>query len=554
MPVNTTFGYLGNPKLRRAYTQISVSQYEIDEFKKCHDDPIYFIRNYMKIIVLGKGIQPFTMWDFQEDMIRTFDTNRFVICKIPRQSGKTITTVGYLLHAILFNEQLNVAILAHKGSAANGILARLKLAYENLPPWLQSGIIEWNKGNIELENGSTISSYATSADGLRSGSFDIILLDEFAFVPSGVAEEFFTSTYPVITAGTDTKIIIVSTPHGMNHYSVMWHKAKKGLSDYIPIEVHWSAIPGRDEKWKIQTVRNTSQLQFDQEFECEFIGSTNTLISGAFLINMLGDEPKKTEELMDIYEMPERGHTYCISVDVSEGLGLDYHTLQVIDVSSIPYKQVAVYRSNQLDPILYPALIYAWAQKYNEAFVLVEINSVGLQIANDLHFSLAYENLLKFKVQGKRGLTMSAGFARQVQYGLKQSVQTKRIGCVNLKTLIESNKLIIQDQRTIDELITFSSKGKSYEAEDGKNDDLVMGLVNFAWLTAQPVFKEAIKSDIRQALQKEMMDISDSEMMPMPVINNQPDEPQQWVGGDLWKDVKRENPFDENYTYHGRNL
>lgn len=261
-------GYNGNSKLRKAYTQISMSQYEIDEFEKCMNDPIYFVKKYVKIVVLGKGLQPFNLYHFQEDMINTFINERFVICKIPRQSGKSITTVAFLLHCILFNNHYNVAILAHKGSAANGLLARLKLAYENLPTWLQSGIVEWNKGNIELENGSKIGAFATSADGLRSGSYDAILLDEFAFVPDNIAEEFFESTYPVISSGSNTKIIIVSTPKGMNHFYTSWIRAQKKLSDYIPIEVHWSAIPGRDQAWKEQTIRNTSAEQFKQEFEC----------------------------------------------------------------------------------------------------------------------------------------------------------------------------------------------------------------------------------------------------------------------------------------------
>jgi hypothetical protein len=304
-------GYNGNPRLRRAFTNIAMSQYEIDEYAKCMADPIYFIKTYMKIVVLGKGVQPFLLYDFQEEMIHTFQKNRFVICKIPRQSGKSITTIAYLLHSLLFNENFNMAVLAHKGAAANGLLQRLKLAYENLPTWLQSGIIEWNKGNIELENGSKIGAFATSADGLRSGSYDMILLDEFAFVPNNVAEEFFTSTYPVITAGTDTKIIIVSTPKGMNHFYTMWNNAERKKSDYVPIEVHWSAVPGRDEAWKEETIRNTSPEQFQQEFNVEFLGSTNTLISGPKIKQMFATSKDAIahDSNMDIIEMPVPGNT-----------------------------------------------------------------------------------------------------------------------------------------------------------------------------------------------------------------------------------------------------
>jgi hypothetical protein len=545
-------GYNGNPKLRRAYTQIAMSQYEIDEYIKCAKDPIYFIRNYVKIVALGKGIVPFNLYDFQEDMVKTFISKRFVICKIPRQSGKTITTVAFLLHTILFNENYNLAVLAHKGSAANGILARLKLAYENLPTWLQSGIVEWNKGNIELENGSKIGAFATSADGLRSGSYDCILLDEFAFVADNIAEEFFTSTYPVISAGTDTKIIIVSTPKGMNHFYSMWIKSKKGMSDYTPIEVHWSAVPGRDEKWKEETIRNTSEQQFQQEFNTEFLGSSSTLIAG-FKIAQLMDNmlsPIKKDNSLDIYEQPTADSTYVISVDVAEGQQLDYSTFSVINVTSIPYKVVAKYRDNKIKPLLYPTVIYSTAKKYNDAFVLVEINSIGAQVADILHNELAYENLIKVRPsKGKVGQQVTPGYTRQMQYGLKQSVQTKKIGCANLKTLIESDKLLVPDNDIITEFTTFSVDKQSYKAEDGKNDDLVMTLVNFGWLTAQRYFKENINNDIRQVLQKEQMDLMDQDIVPFGIIDNGVDDP--WdnpkdAQGDYWfEDRKSRFPFDD---------
>jgi len=541
-------GYLGNPKLRRAFTQIAMTQHEVDEYEKCMKDPAYFIKNYMKIVVLGKGIQPFLLYDFQEKMIRTFQRERFSICKIPRQSGKTITTVGYLLHTILFNEQYNIAILAHKGSAANGILARLKLAYENLPPWLQSGIIEWNKGTIELENGCKIAAYATSADGLRSGSYDIILLDEFAFVPNNIAEEFFTSTYPVITAGTDTKIIIVSTPKGMNHFCTMWMKAEKGLSDYFPIEVHWSAVPGRDQAWKEQTIRNTSAEQFQQEFETEFIGSSHTLINPVkmrqLIMNM--QNPIESIEKLDIYVQPEPGKTYAITVDVSEGQGLDASAFSVFDVSQIPYKQVAKFKNNKITSYLFPTTIFQAAMKYNEAFILVEINSIGLMIADSLHNELAYENLIKIKTKGRQGQQVSGGYQKGYALGLKQSTQTKRIGCANLKALIENDRLVLCDTDTITELTTFAASKQSFAAETGNNDDLAMTLVMFAWMTSQKWFKEAVSSDVRQSLQEEQMNLMDRDLVPFGIIDNGLDDNKyEQSGGDVWvKDRRNYTPWD----------
>ena len=896
-------GYNGNPKLRRAHTKITLTQHQINEFKKCAKDPIYFIRNYVKIIVLGKGLQPFNLYDFQEDMIGKFVNNRFIICKIPRQSGKTITTVAFMLWTILFNENYNLAILAHKGTAANGILQRLKLAYENLPTWMQAGIVEWNKGNIELDNGSKIAAFATSADGLRSGSYDCItgnsivtvkvdniirkisieslyehiansskynefekdgqyvyreqiqkmvfqhnkqnekqkarkriggktpytsemhgwnewsgqymsvdnkgayfgtqiitkngtqpknksetilcpnaddcrqagtisqfimgepnifkttivgntktkndghktyrrnqeknfhfeqrkninsraerehlkeefrtiaweeiinrnqrknaigtigkekntrtcgqnqsesgknkkngrktqrheknrrskrknaysknriypleqrieilteegfkpfqgikriksktaliqivtqnghkitctpdhllmsedgwkkaisisgkiltkngfdsiesktiqnadfvydlleiekthsffandilvhnciLLDEFAFVQKNIAEDFITSTYPVITAGTKTKIIVISTPKGMNHFFEMWVKATQKKSDYIPIEVHWSAVPGRDHAWKEQTIRNTSEEQFNQEFNTEFIGSSSTLINAGKIKQLIAlqEEPIAKDGYLDIWQEPIPGHTYVSTVDVSEGLGLDYSSFSVIDVTQIPYMLVAKYRNNKIAPLLFPTVIYQVAKKYNDAFVLVEINSIGLQVSDILHHELAYENLIKIEVKGKQGQQHSPGYKKKIAFGLKTTKQTKIIGCTNLKTLIENDKLIIRDRETIKEFTTFSVDKQSYKAEQGSNDDLVMTLVHFGWLSAQKYFKENINNDIRRALQQEQMNIMDEEIAPVGIFDNGIDDPfkdefsdakEQWI-------------------------
>jgi hypothetical protein len=542
-------GYLGNPKLRRAFTQIALSRHQLEEYIRCANDPIYFTKKYIKIVALGKGIVPFDLYDFQENMLETFDEERFVLCKIPRQSGKTITTVAYLLHKTLFNENYNIAILAHKHTAALGILSRFRLAYENLPQWLQSGIIEWNKGNIELENGSKIGAFATTADGLRSGSYDCIFLDEFAFVPQNLAEEFFTSTYPVITAGTDTKIIIVSTPKGMNHFFTMWVKAEKGLSDYKTISVNWWDIPGRDQKWKEETIRNTSEEQFRQEFECEFLGSSSTLISSSKIKQLLAQQenPIERDGKFDIFEKPIEDHTYCMTVDVAEGQGLDYSTFAVIDVTQIPYKVVAKYRNNEIAPLLFPTVILQAAQKYNEAFVLIEINSIGLQVADILHNEFAYENLIKVEVKGKQGQQHSPGFKKKIAFGLKMSKQTKAIGCANLKTLVESDKLVILDEDIVKEFTTFVIHKQTYKAEGGNHDDLVMTLVHFGWLTSQRFFKESINNNIRSVLQKEQMNLVDSDMVSFGFIDNGIDNPFNDIEQDArerWTVTHSEDYFD----------
>ena len=241
-------GYLGNPNLKPAGVGIEFTKEQVQEYLKCSQDPIYFIKKYVKIVSLDEGLVPFELYPYQEDIVNTVHNNRFSIAKLPRQSGKSTTMVSYILHYILFNQSMNVAILANKQATAREILSRLKLAYEYLPLWLQQGIVEWNKGSIELENGSRIIASSTSASAVRGGSFNMIFLDEFAHVPQNIAEEFFSSVYPTITSGQSTKVLMVSTPNGLNLFYHYWRGATKkpgehGKNEYIPIEVHWSQVP-----------------------------------------------------------------------------------------------------------------------------------------------------------------------------------------------------------------------------------------------------------------------------------------------------------------------
>jgi hypothetical protein len=372
-------------------------------------------------------------------------------------------------------------------------------------------------------------------------------MDEFAFVPNNIAEAFFMSTYPTISSGETTKVIIVSTPNGMNLFYRMWTEAIEKRSDYIPIEIHWSMVPGRDEKWKEQTIRNTSADQFRQEFECEFIGSTNTLIHPVKLRAMTWVTPIQVEEGLRVYKRPEPGRTYCMTVDVAEGQGLDYSTFSIIDVTEIPYRQVAIFRDNKISPMLFPTKIVQVAKAYNEAFILVEINSIGLQVSDIIHNDFAYDNLIKIETKGKQGQTQSPGFKKKIAFGLKTSKQTKMIGCTNLKTLVESDKLLINDEQTIMELTTFSADKQTFKAEEGNNDDLAMTLVHFGWLTGQRYFKENIQNDIRQALQKELFDVMDQDMVPFGIIDNGIDNPNEKdASGDLWiEDRGRTYPFDD---------
>jgi len=451
-------------------------------------------------------------------------------------SHNTTTTVGYMLWCALFQENYTIAILANKGQLAQEILSRLQKAYEYLPLWLQQGIIVWNKRNIELENGSKIYAYATSNSGVRGGTYNLIFLDEFAFVPKNMADEFFTSTYPVISSGKTSKVIIVSTPCGLNHFYKMWIDAYEKRSLYKPIEIHWSQVPGRDQKWKEETIRNTSEEQFRQEFETEFIGSSATLISGAKLRSLAFQDPPWQEEFLDIYEMPKEGRMYIGTVDCSEGVGLDYHTINIIDVTETPYRQVAKYRNNKLPLLFFPTIIYSLCKRYNEAFILIETNNVGQQVVDILHYDLEYENVYKIDHHHIKGQTISGGFKRQSSFGIKTTKTVKKIGCANLKTLIESDKLLVQDFDTIAELNTFVRVRDSYSAEEGNNDDLVMGLVLFAWLTAQTYFKDSTNIDIRKVLLEENNMLTEEELIPVGFIDDGLKPEVTVDSGDVWSE------------------
>jgi len=532
-------GYLGNPKLKRFGVQVEYTNDQLIEITRCIKDPVYFIKNYVKIVNVDLGLIPFDMWDFQVDMVRGFHSNRFSIAKMPRQVGKTTTTAGYMLWAVLFSDDYKIAILANKGDLARDILGRIKYSYEYLPLWMQQGIMEWNKGNIVLENGSEISAYATNASGVRGGTYNLVFLDEFAFVPQNIAAEFFTSTYPVISSGKTTKVIIVSTPHGLNQFYKMWTNAVEQRSLYVPFEVHWSMVPGRDAAWREETIRNTSEEQFRQEFETEFIGSSATLIPGAKLKMLAFNNPAEKEEYLDIYEAPKPGHTYMAIVDCAEGVGLDYSVCSIIDVTEIPYKHVAKFRDNKLSAFIFPTYVYNLANRYNRAWILVETNSVGQQVVDILHYDLEYENIFRIESHDIKGQHIASGFKKGAAYGVKTSKTVKKIGCSNLKTLIETDKLTTTDFDTIAELNTFVRDKDSYKAEEGNNDDIVMTLVLFSWLTAQSFFKEITNSDVRQRLLEERHLQMEEEMLPIGILDDGLEEEKHFDGEDLWTAAKR---------------
>ena len=511
--------YKGNPNLKPAAIEHAYTEDEVKEFIKCQKNPAYFIENYVNIVSIDEGLIPFKLYDFQKEMVGTFHSNRFTICKLPRQSGKSTTIISYLIHYVIFNEAVNVAILANKAATARDLLGRFQLAYEHLPEWMQQGVMNWNKGSLELENGSKIIAASTSASAVRGGSYNIIFLDEFAFIPSNIAEQFFSSVYPTITAGQTSKVIIVSTPHGMNMFYKMWMDAVNEKSEFVPIEVHWREVPGRDDEWKEQTVKNTSEQQFLQEFECSFLGSINTLISPTKIQQIPYKDPLESNAGFDVHEKPQKDAMYCIAVDVARGGANDYSAFTVIDISTVPYRLVAKYKDNEIKPLLFPEIIFNIAKAYNEAYLLIEINDIGAQIADALHYDLEYENIIMSQMRGRAGQVIGSGFGEgKSDLGIRTTKAVKKVGCSNLKQLIESDKLLVEDFDIIVELSNFIQKGASYEADDGATDDLVMCLVFFAWLVNQPYFKELTDEDIRHRLFDSQRKAIEQDMSPFGFI------------------------------------
>lgn len=686
--------YLGNPLLKRAHTESELTYEQIIELARCEQDPLYFASKYIQIVTLDHGLQPFTLYKFQEKMLRTFHDNRFIICKLPRQPlaldtpvptprgwstigklkkgdkvftsagqvtkvvaksetyinaecykitfdcnesiiaeedhlwevfnnnqklvvptkylfdnpgsytlkraplkrhlnrfpqdwnkeikiisikktesvpvacievednthmflcgknfipqkncGKSTTVVSYLIHCIIFNEKFSIAILANKASTAKDLLARLAVSYENLPKWIQAGVKSWNKTSVELENGSKVMAASTSASAVRGGSYNIIFLDEFAFVPNQIASNFMNSVYPTITSGDNSKVIIVSTPQGKNLYYKMWDDAINGRNEYIPIEINWYDVPGRDEEWKRSVIANTSEKSFLQEFCCDFLGSTNTLISGSKLGSLSFNKPIRSKNSLDIYEDPIKDHVYVITVDVARGVEKDYSAFSVIDITEMPYKQVAKYRDNEIKPLMFPYVIKDVAENYNKSFILCEVNDVGDQVATGLHDELEYDNMLMCSVSSRKGQIVGQNFSEKAAWGVKMQKNVKKIGCLNLKALIEEDKLIINDLETIDELSTFIAKGASWEADDGKNDDLVMTLVIFAWLCTNQYFKDLQDQDLRKKIFEEKMSREDNEILPFGFVNLGIETVvEKDTDGTMWLPTNRESEVDE---------
>lgn len=518
-------GYRTNHNLKAPGVNLSYTQEQVDDYVKCAKNPIHFIENHVKIVTLNEGLAPFIPYDYQRTFINDIHNNRFVISKFPRQSGKSSCVIGYIAHYITFQPDVKVGILANKQKTATELFHRLQVAYENLPQYLQQGVVEWNKTSLRLENGSSVMCAATSASAIRGGSFNFILLDEFAFLPQNIAEEFYASTYPTISAGTSSKIVIVSTPHGLNHFYNIWVNANRPAdhplkNKFVPVEVSWRQVPQypggplRGEEFKKETIANTSQEQFNQEFECSFIGSSNTLVSSSKLNILAPNDPiSSSSDGVKIFEEPNEESIYFLLADVSRGQGSDHSAFIVVEGSQAPYKVVATYQNNTVSPFAYPTVIKNLGEKYNNAYVLIETNDIGSQVATILYNDLGYENMLMTQIKGVKGQVLSQGFASgRSEMGLRTTMQTKKIGCAVLKRLVEEDKIFLNDDRIIRELMSFVSKGNTFRAEDKQTDDLVMCLVFFAWLTRQEYYADLIET-AKNKYSKNEKDVEDDNVL-----------------------------------------
>ena len=501
--------YLGNPNVKRDGVQQAWTPDLLKEYKKCMTDAVYFARNYVKVIALDKGLVNFDLYPYQEQMFKHFEEHRFNVVLACRQSGKSISACAYLLWFVLFNSEKTVAILANKGATAREMLARITLMLENIPFFLQPGSKALNKGSLEFSNNSRIVAAATSGSSIRGMSVNLLYLDEFAFVER--AAEFYTSTYPVVSAGTDTKIIVTSTANGIgNQFHKVWEGAVQGINQFKPFRVDWWDVPGRDDKWKTETIANTSQLQFDQEFGNTFFGTGDTLINAETLLSLRAKPYKRLLEngLLKIYKETEEDHEYIMTVDVSKGRGQDYSTFNILDISTRPFEQVAVYRNNTISPVLFPNIIYKYAKVYNEAYVVVEANDQGSVVCNGLYHDLEYENMHVESAIKANAL------------GIEITRKTKRLGCSAIKDILENGKLKIVDEQTILEISTFEARGQSYEATDGNHDDLMMNLVMFGYFVSTQYFADMTDINLKEMIFKQRMQEIEDNVVPFGIIDD----------------------------------
>lgn len=505
----------GNPNLRGQFESIEYTQEQLEEYLKCRDDFFYFCENYC-YIRSGTNIVKFIPYDYQKELVKDILSNKFSLAKMSRQSGKSTILSALITWFVIFEENYEVLIAAHVHKQAIEIMGRCKTIIENLPLWLQDGIVKWNELEIVLENNSKITSSATTKNAARGRSPTFILLDEFAFVDTNIANEFYNSIYPTLSAPTNTKakLVIISTPNGMNHFYKLAVDAKSKKNNFKYNEINWNDVPGRDDAFREKTIKDVGLDRWEQEFECIFLGGEDALISPGILKRIVFDDPLETLDngCLKVFKRPRQDNTYMMTVDPSRGKGIDSSAIVVFNVSKYPIEVVAHYRDPNISNIIFPGYINRLGKIYNDAACLVEINDSGGQVADMLFDEFEYVNLLGCIPDGRNGQKLK-GYGIKGK-GLKQSQVTKRVGCSNLKSLIDLNKIVINSFDIVSELSNFVRKDNSYGASTGNHDDLVMCLVIMAWITQQPFFKNYVELGMKDVFANEFDDI-DNDMLPL---------------------------------------
>lgn len=542
--------YNGNRSLKQIGYVIQYTYEQVQELMRCKDDPIYFIKTYCQIVSLdSEQLIPFELFTYQEKFIEIIQNNRKVISMQPRQMGKSQTVAAYILWYTLFNNNKTVAILAYKSEAAMEILSRYQLMFENVPIWMQQGIKTWNKGDVELENGSSVFTAATSSSGIRGKSVNLLYVDEVAIVPNNIAEQFFTSVYPVVSAGETTKIILTSTPLGYNHFWKFWNDAENNINGFKHLRVNYWEHPKRDEQWAKEQKALLGDIKFNQEVLCAFLGSSNTLINADTIARLSSKPYVFSKDQLDIIEEPKPNNTYFISVDTSRGVERDYSAFTVINTTGYPFTVVAKYRNNNISPLLYPDIIHKVAKDYNNAYVLVEINDNGQQIADIIHNELEYENMMWVGSDARYGQHISSS-GKDAKLGVRTTKQVKSLGCATLKTLVENNKLLVFDNDIISEFSTFVESKGTFKADEGYHDDLTMTLVLFSWASNDPTFRDIMNANNREAVFKQQMINIEEELTPFGIISSAEDDipEMELAGGDLWLSDKYQKSLKDYIT------
>jgi len=506
--------YNNNPNLKAEGVITEFTEYQVDEYIKCSNDPIYFLENYAKIVSLDDGVIPFVPFDYQKKFINEIHENRLVVGMMSRQLGKSTICAGYIAWYILFNDNKKAAMLANKQAIAQEIFSRVKFIIEHVPVWLQKGIVKWAETRIKLDNGSSCYCAATSPSAVRGDSINLILVDEFSHLNPKLADSFIASVFPTISSSKTAKMMIVSTPNGLNHFHTVWDGAIKGSNGFIPIKATWRDNPTRDQAWADKELISLGAVRYACEVECDFASSSFTLISGSKLSTITTITPVFSKDNLNIFYEPIIGHSYVITVDTSEGVHQDYSAFTVFDITTLPYCVVGTYKDNTISSLVYPALIERICKKYNSAYVLVETNSVGVTVANCLFYELEYEFIY---FTNKETLNEGSGYP-----GVRTTKKVKAIGTACLRDLIEQDQLIINSHDILQELSVFVQKGTSYASSEpnGVNDDLVSTCWLFAWLVKQQIFEELTNTNIRSILAKKTEQYIDDNMLPFGIIDD----------------------------------